>query len=281
MSSRPRLSTVLPEDARKPELRSDFAFSPDRHFTAIRPGVERPATVSLGARIDDVNHVGVLNLPRDTHLVAEAGRVDRLEQGAARLSTSVLKRILDIIGALAGLSILSPLLFLVAAVIVMESPGSPIFRQRRSGYRGHPFVIYKFRTMRVVEDGPDVVQARREDHRITRIGSLLRRTSIDELPQLLNVLKGEMSLAGPRPHALAHDEYYGGLIADYDMRFKTKPGLTGLAQVSGLRGPTPDVAAMAARVEKDLEYIRGWSIVLDMKILFQTVLIFAFHPAAH
>lgn len=220
-------------------------------------------------------------MPRDLNLDEDCNQSDPLELGAARISSSNFKRLLDIIGALVGLMVLSPLLVLVAVLIMMESPGSPIFRQRRSGYRGDTFVIYKFRTMRVVEDGPNVVQARRADHRVTLIGGLLRRTSVDELPQLLNVLKGEMSLVGPRPHALAHDEYYGALITEYSGRFKTKPGLTGLAQVSGLRGPTPDVSTMAARIEKDLDYIRGWSIMLDLRILFQTGLIFAFHPAAY
>jgi putative colanic acid biosynthesis UDP-glucose lipid carrier transferase len=228
---------------------------------------------------DDVSGKRVLNMPRDMN--AEYSDADALNLGAERLANSSLKRILDIFGALAGLLILSPLLLLVAVLIVIESPGSPIFLQRRSGYRGAPFVIYKFRTMRVIEDGPTVVQASREDHRFTKVGALLRRTSVDELPQLLNVLKGEMSLIGPRPHALAHDEYYGGLIPEYSGRFRTKPGLTGLAQVAGLRGPTPDVATMAARIEKDLDYIRDWSFLLDVKILFHTALIFAFHPAAY
>jgi len=231
--------------------------------------------------MDDVSKVRELNVPRDVSADAERGQADPLDLGATRLAHSSLKRLLDVFGALAGLLVLSPLLVLVAILVTLESPGSPIFRQRRSGYRGAPFVIYKFRTMRVVEDGPNVVQARRADHRITLVGGLLRRTSVDELPQLLNVLKGEMSLVGPRPHALVHDEYYGGLINDYDGRFRTKPGLTGLAQVSGLRGPTPDVATMAARIEKDLDYIRDWSILLDLRILLQTGLIFAFHPAAY
>ncbi len=272
---------MLSDNGAEHELRSGFAVVPERHATPIHPGMESPPAVSVGVSRDDVAKVRVLNMPIDMSLDAECSQVDPLDLGAARLAASNLKRLLDIFGALAGLLILSPLLLLVAVLIVIESPGSPIFRQRRSGYRGAPFVIYKFRTMRVVEDGPNVVQARRADHRVTMIGGLLRRTSVDELPQLLNVLKGEMSLVGPRPHAVVHDEYYGGLIGDYDGRFKTKPGLTGLAQVSGLRGPTPDVATMAARIEKDLDYIRDWSILLDLRILFQTGLIFAFHPAAY
>jgi putative colanic acid biosynthesis UDP-glucose lipid carrier transferase len=204
-----------------------------------------------------------------------------LEAGARRIANSHLKRALDIIGALCGLIVLSPLFAIVALLIVSESPGSPLFRQRRSGFQKNAFVIYKFRSMCVAEDGPKIEQATRDDQRITRVGAVIRRTSIDELPQLLNILRGDMSLVGPRPHALAHDEYYGACVPGYEDRFKTKPGLTGLAQVSGLRGQTVELAAMAARVEKDLQYIRDWSIFLDVKIILKTVLIFAFHPAAY
>jgi putative colanic acid biosynthesis UDP-glucose lipid carrier transferase len=173
------------------------------------------------------------------------------------------------------LAVLSPILVLAMILVTIESPGGPLFRQRRGGYQGAPFLIYKFRTMRVQEDGPDIAQARRGDERVTRLGGFLRKTSIDELPQLLNVLRGEMSLVGPRPHALCHDQLYEGLIANYRERFQAKPGLTGLAQTSGLRGPTPDVALMAARVEKDLEYIRGWSLMMDVKIMVRTVIVVA------
>ena len=204
-----------------------------------------------------------------------------VESGIRRVAADPLKRTIDILGAGIGLLLLSPLLLLVMLLIVLESRGWPVFHQRRTGYAGRSFVIYKFRSMRVCEDGPTIVQAVRDDDRITMIGRLIRRTSIDELPQLVNVLKGEMSLVGPRPHALAHDTYYGELIPRYDQRFMTKPGLTGLAQVCGLRGRTEDVADMAARIDKDLEYIENWSLLLDIKILLRTVLIFAFHPAAY
>lgn len=204
-----------------------------------------------------------------------------VEPRILRVATDPFKRTIDILGAGMGLLVLLPLLLLVALLIVLESPGWPVFHQRRTGFRGRSFVIYKFRSMRVCEDGPNIVQAVRDDDRITVVGRIIRRTSIDELPQLWNVLKGEMSLVGPRPHALAHDSYYGELIPGYDSRFMTKPGLTGLAQVCGLRGRTEDVADMAARIEKDLEYIENYSLVLDIKILLRTLLIFAFHPAAY
>ncbi|HWE99218.1 MAG TPA: exopolysaccharide biosynthesis polyprenyl glycosylphosphotransferase [Caulobacteraceae bacterium] len=210
----------------------------------------------------------------------EPAEID-LDEQAQRLASSVLKRALDIVLALAALLVLAPVLIATALAIVLESPGNPFFQQRRTGYRGSPFVIYKFRSMRVREDGETIVQAQRADSRITGVGAFIRRTSIDELPQLLNVLKGEMSLVGPRPHALAHDTYYGRCIAEYNLRFLARPGITGLAQVSGLRGQTEDVSLMAARVEKDVEYIGVWSLWLDVKILVKTLLIFAFHPAAY
>jgi putative colanic acid biosysnthesis UDP-glucose lipid carrier transferase len=205
----------------------------------------------------------------------------RLEAGARRLARDRFKRAMDVVGASVGLAVLSPLLLLIAVIIRLESRGWPVFCQRRSGLGGRAFVIYKFRSMRVCEDGDEIRQASREDARMTRFGSFLRRTSIDELPQLLNILKGDMSIVGPRPHALAHDALYGSLVPDYDSRFLTKPGLTGLAQVSGLRGRTENVRDMAARVMKDLEYIERWSVSLDVQIILRTVLIFAFHPKAY
>lgn len=201
--------------------------------------------------------------------------------GSQRVSGSVLKRLLDVVGAMSGLIVLSPLLIVIAVIISLESPGSPLFRQRRTGHRGKPFVIFKFRSMRVTEDGANVVQARRVDSRVTPFGAVLRKTSFDELPQLINVLRGDMSLVGPRPHALAHDEQYGAEIPTYVRRFLAKPGITGLAQVSGLRGGTETVADMAARIDKDLEYIRTWTFFSDVRILLRTVLIFAFDPAAY
>ena len=207
--------------------------------------------------------------------------VGNLISGAERSHRSVLKRAVDILGALVGLILLAPVLILVSILIVMESPGPFLFTQRRTGLGGVPFVILKYRTMRVREDGEDVMQAKRGDSRVTNIGALLRRSSVDELPQLWNVLKGEMSLVGPRPHALAHDSYYGRVIPDYVQRFRAKPGLTGLAQVEGFRGETAQDSEMADRVTKDLEYIRDWSLLLDIKIILRTILIFAFHPAAY
>ncbi len=220
-------------------------------------------------------------MPRDLPESWKADGAFAVEAASMRSARDPLKRLLDIVGASAGLLVLSPILLLVALAIVIETPGPPIFFQRRTGFGGRPFVILKFRSMKVREDGEKIVQAVKDDERITRVGQLIRRTSIDELPQLVNVLKGEMSLVGPRPHALAHDDYYGGCVPGYRHRFRAKPGLTGLAQVSGLRGRTENVESMAARIDKDLEYIDSWSIWLDLQILCRTVLIFAFHPAAY
>ena len=190
----------------------------------------------------------------------------------APLSTTeqTLKRTLDIVGAVALLLALSPLMAITALAIKYNSPGPVIFRQRRNGFSGRQFTIYKFRTMTVLEDGPTIVQARPSDRRVTRVGRVLRKLSIDELPQLFNVLKGDMSLVGPRPHALAHDDMYSKLIANYAFRQHVKPGISGWAQVNGLRGETPDVNSMAARVDYDLWYIKNWSLLLDIQILLRT-----------
>ena len=206
---------------------------------------------------------------------------EQLDAGARRLAGNFAKRVIDLVGAAIGLLILSPFLFAIALIISLECRGWPIFTQERTGLRGRTFVIYKFRTMRVCDGRGDVVvQASPDDLRVTAFGRILRRTSIDELPQLLNVISGEMSLIGPRPHAVSHDIHFATLVPGYNSRFLAKPGLTGLAQVSGFRGRTPQPGDMAARIEKDIEYIREWSLALDLEILVRTPLVLAFHPMA-
>ena len=182
------------------------------------------------------------------------------------------KRSIDLFGALTGLVLLLPLLIITAALIKLDSPGSILFRQRRCGFNGRPFNIYKFRTMSVMEDGSTIRQATRSDSRVTRLGRLLRQTSIDELPQLLNVLNGTMSLVGPRPHAVAHDNQFDKMVGNYAFRQHVKPGLTGWAQVHGHRGPTPTVADVERRVEFDLWYIDNRSLGLDVFIIMRTFL---------
>jgi len=180
------------------------------------------------------------------------------------------KRACDIALAGVGLILLSPLMLLSALAIKLDSAGPVIFRQRRIGFGGQAFWIYKFRTMRVMEDGPRIAQTQRDDPRVTRIGRLLRQSSIDELPQLFNVLKGDMALVGPRPHAIAHDDQYRALIASYAFRHHVKPGITGWAQVNGQRGETRRIEAMEKRVELDLWYIDNWSLSLDARIICRT-----------
>ena len=182
----------------------------------------------------------------------------------------VVKRITDVALAAAILVFASPLMLAIACGVWLSSPGPIIFRQRRYGLDGEEIIVYKFRTMRVVEDGAQIVQASRDDVRTTRFGRFLRRHSLDELPQLINVLQGRMSLVGPRPHAVAHNEEYRKLIKGYMFRHKVPPGITGLAQVNGCRGETARVEEMRARVAYDLEYLRHWSPLLDMKILMLT-----------
>ena len=187
-------------------------------------------------------------------------------------SRAVSKRLTDIF--VAGLILLFalPLMTVIAVAIRVSSRGPAIFSQRRYGLNGEEIIVYKFRTMKVLEDGSHIEQASRNDPRITAVGRVLRRFSLDELPQLINVLQGRMSLVGPRPHAVAHNEQYRKLIKGYMVRHKVRPGITGLAQVKGLRGETRSVEQMEARVRYDLEYLRSWSIALDLKILALTVI---------
>ncbi len=186
---------------------------------------------------------------------------------------NVVKRISDVVLAIAILIALIPVMLLVALAVKLSSPGPVIFRQRRYGLNGEEILVYKFRTMRVTDDGPQVAQATRTDPRVTRVGAFLRRSSLDELPQFVNVIQGRMSIVGPRPHAVAHNELYRKLIKGYMLRHKVKPGITGWAQVNGLRGETETLEKMQARIEFDLEYLRNWSLSLDLWIILRTVLV--------
>lgn len=183
----------------------------------------------------------------------------------------VLKRCMDFTASAALLLLLSPLLVATAVAIRLESPGPALFRQRRKGFNQQQFNIYKFRTMQITPKGEAFRQTAKNDSRITRVGKFLRRWNIDELPQLLNVLRGEMSLVGPRPHAIEHDDMYYLEIASYARRHNIKPGITGLAQALGFRGATDTLKQMEDRVNYDLLYIQDWSILLDLKIMVMTV----------
>lgn len=194
---------------------------------------------------------------------------------------SLVKRSCDIVLGLMIQAMLLPIMLVIALAVKWTSPGPVIFRQRRYGLYGEEIIVYKFRSMTVAEDGDKVVQAKKNDQRVTRVGAFLRRTSLDELPQFINVLQGRMSIVGPRPHAVAHNEQYRKLIKGYMLRHKVKPGITGWAQVNGLRGETETLDKMEARIQYDLDYLRNWSLWLDLWIVIRTVSVVLKRENAH
>ncbi len=211
----------------------------------------------IQARIDDIDGLPVVAVC-ESPFYGVSGLVKRLE---------------DLIAGSLILALAAPLMLAVAIGVKLSSPGPVLFKQRRYGLDGKEIVVYKFRSMRVQEDGPNVVQATRNDPRVTRFGAFIRRTSLDELPQFINVLQGRMSIVGPRPHAVSHNEQYRKLIRGYMIRHKVKPGMTGLAQVHGYRGETDNVDKMKGRVELDLEYLRHWSLRLDLAVILKTFVV--------
>jgi Undecaprenyl-phosphate glucose phosphotransferase len=221
-----------------------------------------------------------------TFLSARAGNIGTtftVELQRAPLSNMEqrLKRLFDVVIAAAMILMLSPLMLLAALLVKLDSRGPVLFKQKRNGFSGRVFAIYKFRSMRVLEDGDHIRQATRNDPRVTRVGQWLRRTSIDELPQLFNVLAGDMSIIGPRPHAVAHNDEYQTVVANYAFRHHVKPGITGWAQVNGFRGETQTVEVMAKRIEYDLWYINHWSLWLDLRILLKTLFVACRQPTAY
>ena len=243
MLSQPRILEVL--DALRDTTASIY-FVPDIFVADL-----------IQARIDDIHGIPVVAVC-ETPLYGVNG---------------IAKRASDLFLAGTILALLLPLMLIVALSVKHSSPGPILFRQRRYGLDGQEIVVYKFRSMTVCEDGAAVEQVKRADRRVTPVGKLLRRTSLDELPQLLNVLQGNMSLVGPRPHAVAHNEQYRKIIKGYMIRHKVKPGITGWAQVNGLRGETDTVEKMRARVQYDIDYLRNWSLVFDFMILLKTVFV--------
>ena len=241
MSSSPRILALLDE---LKDTTASIYFVPDMFITDL-----------IQARSDQVCGVTVISVC-DTPF---------------RGWTGVLKRGSDLLLASLILLLIAPLMLLIALCVRLESPGPVIFVQRRYGLDGQEIRVYKFRTMTVTEDGPQILQAQRGDGRLTRIGSFLRRTSLDELPQFINVLQGRMSIVGPRPHAVAHNELYRKMIKGYMVRHKVRPGITGWAQVNGQRGQTDTVDKMQARIDLDLDYLRHWSLWLDLRIIARTV----------
>jgi len=188
-----------------------------------------------------------------------------------KASNGTVKRISDVVFSLVILLLIFPILLVIAAAVKWTSPGPIIFKQRRYGLDGEEILVYKFRSMTVTEDGGTIQQAQKNDARITPLGAFLRRTSLDELPQFVNVLQGRMSIVGPRPHAVAHNELYRKLIKGYMVRHKVKPGITGWAQVNGYRGETDTLDKMQGRIDYDLDYLRHWSLQLDIDIILKTV----------
>ncbi|WP_227819799.1 undecaprenyl-phosphate glucose phosphotransferase [Marinobacterium aestuarii] len=227
----------------------------------------------LDANVDVVWIPDLASLVMLNHQVSDVGGMPAIHLNESPLTSyptaAILKAAMDRSAALLGILALSPVLAGVALAVKLSSPGPIIFRQPRHGWNGEVIEVWKFRSMRVHQDKV-VKQACREDPRITSVGAFIRRTSLDELPQLFNVLQGSMSLVGPRPHAVAHNDYYTGKIDAYMARHRIKPGITGLAQISGARGETETLDKMEKRVELDLAYINNWSLWLDIKILIKT-----------
>lgn len=241
---------------------------PWSHSKSIESLIGRLRLVPLAVRLLPDQAMSTV-LRRQTSLLQRSYMVE-LQRAPLTVFERAVKRSLDVTIASVSLIFFAPLMLLAAVMIKLESRGPVIFRQRRHGFNGRAFEIYKLRTMKVQEDGAAVVQAREGDPRVTRVGRFLRASSIDELPQLLNVLQGHMSIVGPRPHALIHDHEYGSMIANYAFRHHMKPGITGWAQVQGYRGGTPRLELMERRVALDLWYIDNWSLVLDIAIILRT-----------
>lgn len=241
MASRPRILQVL--DGLKDTTASIY-FVPDMFITDLIQG-----------RSDSVCGVTVISVC-DTPFRGVSG---------------VLKRASDIVLSLLILLLIFPIMLVIGVMVKLDSPGPVIFKQRRYGLDGEQILVYKFRSMAVTEDGGTIQQARKNDMRITRLGAFLRKTSLDELPQFINVLQGRMSIVGPRPHAVAHNEMYRSLIKGYMVRHKVRPGITGWAQVNGQRGETDTLDKMQSRIDCDLDYLRNWSLQLDFFIILKTI----------
>ncbi|ACT51084.1 undecaprenyl-phosphate glucose phosphotransferase [Methylovorus glucosotrophus] len=241
MASQPRIMKLL-DDLK--DTTASIYFVPDIFMTDLIQG-----------RVDQVENIPVVSVC-ETPFTGFDG---------------LLKRTADIAFSLLILILISPVLLVIAIGVKMSSPGPVIFKQRRYGLDGEEILVYKFRSMTVCEDGAKVTQATKNDQRTTKFGAFLRRNSLDELPQFINVLQGRMSVVGPRPHAVSHNEMYRKLIKGYMIRHKVKPGITGWAQVNGLRGETETLDKMKARIDYDIDYLRNWTPKLDMYIIYKTV----------
>jgi Undecaprenyl-phosphate glucose phosphotransferase len=279
------ISAECSDESWPSELRGGIARILDLARTSRYGEIYVTAEGFPGNRLTDLIS-GLQLVPRAVRLVPDPGIARLLQMPVHNLGQTcavelqksplsrgqwVLKRSLDLALALPVAIIAAPLMCLIAVAIKLDSRGPVIFRQTRLGYRSRPFEIFKFRTMTVLEDGDNVQQASKGDSRVTRVGRFLRKTSLDELPQIINVIKSQMSLVGPRPHARSHDSFYAGLIENYEIRQHVKPGISGWAQVNGLRGETSDLELMRRRVEYDIWYAKNASIALDIAIMLRTI----------
>ncbi|HTT02831.1 MAG TPA: undecaprenyl-phosphate glucose phosphotransferase [Steroidobacteraceae bacterium] len=260
----------LPPFVRSHAVEVAFVALPIRHVSRVMALVDelRDTTASIYYLPD----IFVFDLIQSRTAVIDGIPIISMCETPLYGHRAVAKRLTDVILTSVALLPLAPVMLLIALGVRLSSPGPVVFRQRRYGLNGEEITVYKFRTMTVVEDGPTITQATKADTRVTAFGRFLRRYSLDEMPQLINVLQGRMSLVGPRPHAVAHNEFYRKLIKGYMVRHKVLPGITGLAQVNGLRGETRTIEQMEARVRYDLEYLRSWSIELDIAILARTAI---------
>ena len=269
-SLRSKLADVV-QVARDEQIEDIYILMDWRHHRAIHGVLHALAVLPISVHlIPDENTAQFLNYP-----ITNIGGTWTAALRRAPLSQAerAAKRFFDLSLATAGLFALMPLMLITALLIKFDSRGPIFFKQKRNGFNGQDFNIFKFRTMHVLEDGPVIPQATRNDPRVTRLGRLLRRSSIDELPQLFNVIRGDMSVVGPRPHASSHNTEYEKLIANYAFRHHVKPGLTGWAQVNGYRGETRRIEQMERRVEHDLWYINNWTPFLDVKIVSKTIFV--------
>src|SRR5215467_3509726 len=256
--------------ARGSEIKEIFVAADLQRWSTIRDLIQRLCDLPLPLTLLPDENIATLFQRTSRRFGSSIGI--EFQRAPLSLSERIAKRALYLAVATIGIVLLTPMFLIIALAIRLDSAGPALFMQTRHGFNSKKFKIFKFRTMTVLDDGATIRQAVRGDTRVTNIGTWLRKTSIDELPQLFNVLKGEMSIVGPRPHAAAHDDHYEQLIRCYAFRHHVKPGITGWAQVKGCRGETPTLERMKERVEYDIWYVDNWSVLLDLKIIFGTVL---------
>jgi Undecaprenyl-phosphate glucose phosphotransferase len=256
--------------ARGSEIKEVFVAADLQRWSTIRDLIQRLCDLPLPLTLLPDENIATLFQRTPRRFGSSVGI--EFQRAPLSISERISKRALDLVIAIIGIVLLAPMFLIIALAIKLDSRGPALFMQTRHGFNTKRFKIFKFRTMTVLDDGATIKQAVRGDTRVTRIGAWLRKTSIDELPQLFNVLMGEMSIVGPRPHAAAHDHHYAELISSYAFRHHMKPGITGWAQVNGCRGETPTLQCMKDRVDFDIWYVDNWSVLLDLRIILRTAL---------